>query len=390
MIYQVLARKWRPQKFTDVVGQEHVLTALVNSLSFGRIHHAYLLSGTRGVGKTTIARLLTKGMNCKIGITATPCGKCENCYEIRQGRFIDLLEIDAASRTKVEDTRELLDDIQYAPSRGRFKVYLIDEVHMLSRYSFNALLKTLEEPPVHVKFILATTDPHKLPMTILSRCIQLHLKALDATQIYNQLVYILQQEKIDAEPRALKIIAHTADGSMRDALSLTDQAIAIGQSKIDTDTVHLMLGLLNIEQPLSLIETLVSVDCNAMMTQIEKCASLGINWENLLVEMLSILHRLTIGQLLPSQLNNNDEKETRARLCKLARRISPTDLHFYYQTLLIGRKELPYAPDHRMGVEMTLLRALAFQPSSSIIDSSSAINVKEKKTSKFSKDYDDH
>lgn len=384
MTYQVLARKWRPQTFTDVVGQEHVLTALVNSLSFGRIHHAYLLSGTRGVGKTTIARLLTKGMNCKMGITATPCGKCDNCHEIRQGSFIDLLEIDAASRTKVEDTRELLDDIQYTPSRGRFKVYLIDEVHMLSRYSFNALLKTLEEPPVHVKFILATTDPHKLPMTILSRCIQFNLKALDATQIYNQLVYILQQEKINVEPRALKIIAHTADGSMRDALSLTDQAIAIGQSKIGTDTVHLMLGMLKIEQPLALIEALVSADCNAIMVQIEKCASLSIDWENLLVDMLSILHRLAMGQLLPSKLNNNDEdeKETIARLCKLARYISPTDLQFYYQTLLIGRKELPYAPDYRMGVEMTLLRALAFQPSS-VIDSSSAINIKEKKTSEF-------
>ncbi|MGQ7110209.1 DNA polymerase III subunit gamma/tau, partial [Escherichia sp. TWPC-MK] len=222
----VLARKWRPQTFADVVGQEHVLTALANGLSLGRIHHAYLFSGTRGVGKTSIARLLAKGLNCETGITATPCGVCDNCREIEQGRFVDLIEIDAASRTKVEDTRDLLDNVQYAPARGRFKVYLIDEVHMLSRHSFNALLKTLEEPPEHVKFLLATTDPQKLPVTILSRCLQFHLKALDVEQIRHQLEHILNEEHIAHEPRALQLLARAAEGSLRDALSLTDQAIA--------------------------------------------------------------------------------------------------------------------------------------------------------------------
>ncbi|MEI7351557.1 DNA polymerase III subunit gamma/tau, partial [Pectobacterium parmentieri] len=226
MSYQVLARKWRPQTFTQVVGQEHVLTALANGLSLGRIHHAYLFSGTRGVGKTTIARLLAKGLNCEQGVTATPCGQCDNCREIEQGRFVDLIEIDAASRTKVEDTRDLLDNVQYAPARGRFKVYLIDEVHMLSRHSFNALLKTLEEPPPHVKFLLATTDPQKLPVTILSRCLQFHLKALDVEQIRAHLEQVLQAENLANEPRALQLLARAADGSLRDALSLTDQAIA--------------------------------------------------------------------------------------------------------------------------------------------------------------------
>ncbi|WP_016603172.1 DNA polymerase III subunit gamma/tau, partial [Yersinia pestis] len=245
MSYQVLARKWRPQTFADVVGQEHVLTALANGLSLGRIHHAYLFSGTRGVGKTSIARLLAKGLNCETGITATPCGTCANCQEIEQGRFVDLIEIDAASRTKVEDTRELLDNVQYAPARGRFKVYLIDEVHMLSRHSFNALLKTLEEPPAHVKFLLATTDPQKLPVTILSRCLQFHLKALDVEQIRAQLEKVLLAEQITSDARALQLLARAADGSMRDALSLTDQAVSMGQGQVTTVTVSQMLGTLD-------------------------------------------------------------------------------------------------------------------------------------------------
>lgn len=273
MSYQVLARKWRPQTFADVVGQEHVLTALANGLSLGRIHHAYLFSGTRGVGKTSIARLLAKGLNCETGITATPCGTCANCQEIEQGRFVDLIEIDAASRTKVEDTRELLDNVQYAPARGRFKVYLIDEVHMLSRHSFNALLKTLEEPPAHVKFLLATTDPQKLPVTILSRCLQFHLKALDVEQIRAQLEKVLLAEQITSDARALQLLARAADGSMRDALSLTDQAVSMGQGQVTTVTVSQMLGTLDDEQPLAIIEALVSADGARVMAQIEQAAS---------------------------------------------------------------------------------------------------------------------
>ncbi|WP_045046090.1 DNA polymerase III subunit gamma/tau [Rouxiella chamberiensis] len=361
MSYQVLARKWRPQTFTDVVGQEHVLTALANGLSMGRIHHAYLFSGTRGVGKTSIARLLAKGLNCETGITSTPCGVCDNCREIEQGRFVDLIEIDAASRTKVEDTRELLDNVQYAPARGRFKVYLIDEVHMLSRHSFNALLKTLEEPPSHVKFLLATTDPQKLPVTILSRCLQFHLKALDVEQIRKQLDKVLHAEHIDSEARALQLLARAADGSMRDALSLTDQAIAMGQGQVTTDTVSQMLGTLDDEQPLAILEALVSADGATVMAQVEQAASRGVDWETLLVETLALLHRIAMVQLLPTVLDNH-YAAIEQRLRELARVLPPTDVQLYYQTLLIGRKELPFAPDKRMGVEMTLLRALAFNP----------------------------
>ncbi|MBN5273297.1 DNA polymerase III subunit gamma/tau [Serratia marcescens] len=361
MSYQVLARKWRPQTFADVVGQEHVLTALANGLSLGRIHHAYLFSGTRGVGKTTIARLLAKGLNCETGITATPCGQCDNCREIEQGRFVDLIEIDAASRTKVEDTRDLLDNVQYAPARGRFKVYLIDEVHMLSRHSFNALLKTLEEPPPHVKFLLATTDPQKLPVTILSRCLQFHLKALDVDQIRQQLETVLTAEQITSDARALQLLARAADGSMRDALSLTDQAIAMGQGQVTAATVSQMLGTLDDEQPLAILEALVSADGEKVMAQVAQAASRGVDWENLLVETLALLHRIAMVQLLPSMLDNQ-YAAVEQRLRELARTLPPADVQLYYQTLLVGRKELAYAPDRRMGVEMTLLRALAFHP----------------------------
>ena len=361
MSYQVLARKWRPQTFADVVGQEHVLTALANGLSLGRIHHAYLFSGTRGVGKTSIARLLAKGLNCETGITATPCGVCDNCREIEQGRFVDLIEIDAASRTKVEDTRDLLDNVQYAPARGRFKVYLIDEVHMLSRHSFNALLKTLEEPPEHVKFLLATTDPQKLPVTILSRCLQFHLKALDVEQIRHQLEHILNEEHIAHEPRALQLLARAAEGSLRDALSLTDQAIASGDGQVSTQGVSAMLGTLDDDQALSLVEAMVEANGERVMALINEAAARGIEWEALLVEMLGLLHRIAMVQLSPAALGN-DMAAIELRMRELARTIPPTDIQLYYQTLLIGRKELPYAPDRRMGVEMTLLRALAFHP----------------------------
>ncbi len=361
MSYQVLARKWRPQTFADVVGQEHVLTALANGLSLGRIHHAYLFSGTRGVGKTSIARLLAKGLNCETGITATPCGVCDNCREIEQGRFVDLIEIDAASRTKVEDTRDLLDNVQYAPARGRFKVYLIDEVHMLSRHSFNALLKTLEEPPAHVKFLLATTDPQKLPVTILSRCLQFHLKALDVEQIRHQLEHILGVEQIAFEPRALQLLSRAADGSLRDALSLTDQAIASGDGRLTAESVSTMLGTLDDDQALSLIEALVAADGERVMAGVNDAAARGVEWEALLVEMQSLLHRIAMVQLSPSALGA-DMAAIELRMRELARTVPPTDVQLYYQTLLIGRKELPYAPDRRMGVEMTLLRALAFHP----------------------------
>ena len=361
MSYQVLARKWRPQTFADVVGQEHVLTALANGLSLGRIHHAYLFSGTRGVGKTSIARLLAKGLNCETGITATPCGVCDNCREIEQGRFVDLIEIDAASRTKVEDTRDLLDNVQYAPARGRFKVYLIDEVHMLSRHSFNALLKTLEEPPAHVKFLLATTDPQKLPVTILSRCLQFHLKALDVEQIRHQLEHILGEEQIAFEPRALQLLSRAADGSLRDALSLTDQAIASGEGQLTAASVSTMLGTLDDDQALSLIEALVAADGERVMVGVNDAAARGVEWEALLVEMQSLLHRIAMVQLSPSALGT-DMAAVEVRMRELARIVPPGDVQLYYQTLLIGRKELPYAPDRRMGVEMTLLRALAFHP----------------------------
>ncbi|EBG0645480.1 DNA polymerase III subunit gamma/tau [Salmonella enterica subsp. enterica serovar Perth] len=361
MSYQVLARKWRPQTFADVVGQEHVLTALANGLSLGRIHHAYLFSGTRGVGKTSIARLLAKGLNCETGITATPCGVCDNCREIEQGRFVDLIEIDAASRTKVEDTRDLLDNVQYAPARGRFKVYLIDEVHMLSRHSFNALLKTLEEPPAHVKFLLATTDPQKLPVTILSRCLQFHLKALDVEQIRHQLDHILNEEHIAHEPRALQLLSRAADGSLRDALSLTDQAIASGDGQVSTQAVSAMLGTLDDDQALSLVEAVVDANGERVMSLINEAAARGIEWEALLVEMLSLLHRIAMVQLSPAALGS-DMAAIEQRMRELARTVPPGDLQLYYQTLLIGRKELPWAPDRRMGVEMTLLRALAFHP----------------------------
>ncbi|MEY0231545.1 DNA polymerase III subunit gamma/tau [Providencia manganoxydans] len=361
MSYQVLARKWRPQKFSDVVGQQHVLTALANGLEHQRLHHAYLFSGTRGVGKTTIARLFAKGLNCETGITATPCGKCANCLEIEQGRFVDLIEIDAASRTKVEDTRELLDNVQYAPARGRFKVYLIDEVHMLSRHSFNALLKTLEEPPEHVKFLLATTDPQKLPVTILSRCLQFHLKALDVAQISEQLEHILNAEGIEHDSRARQLLSRAADGSLRDALSLTDQAIAMGQGKVTADIVSQMLGTLDDEQPLAIIEALVRADGIAVMSEVEQAAVRGADWENLLVEILSLLHRIAMIQLLPAA-KETDPSSTEGRLRQIARMISPADLQLFYQTLLVGRRDLPYAPERRMGVEMALLRALAFHP----------------------------
>ncbi len=357
MSYQVLARKWRPQTFEEVVGQGHILTALSNGLKEQRLHHAYLFSGTRGVGKTSIARLFAKGLNCiKNGITDHPCGECENCKAIEQGNFIDLIEIDAASRTKVEDTRELLDNVQYKPVVGRFKVYLIDEVHMLSRHSFNALLKTLEEPPEYVKFLLATTDPQKLPVTILSRCMQFHLKALDETQISQHLAHILTQEQIAFEPLALDKLAKAAQGSIRDALSLTDQAIAMGNRHITVNVVNTMLGLLDDGQAIDIIYALHQGNGENLMKTVQSVADNGGDWDELLVETAEKLHQIALLQLLPQKADEDEH------LTFLAQHIAPEDVQFFYQVMLSGRKELNAAPNRRAGAEMTLLRALAFHP----------------------------
>ncbi|RJX73791.1 DNA polymerase III subunit gamma/tau [Vibrio sinensis] len=360
MSYLALARKWRPTKFKEVVGQAHVLTALENALAQNRLHHAYLFSGTRGVGKTSIGRLFAKGLNCETGITATPCGECATCKEIDEGRFVDLLEIDAASRTKVEDTRELLDNVQYKPARGRFKVYLIDEVHMLSRHSFNALLKTLEEPPEYVKFILATTDPQKLPVTILSRCLQFHLKPISVDVIREQLENILSKENVTAENRALGMIAHAADGSMRDALSLTDQAIALGNGVVETDLVTQMLGTLDTDQAIHLLEAISAKDPQAVLDSVQKLAQNGVEWDGLLQQLATQLHRLAMYQALPSTLDNTQPDAEKVTL--LARALSPEDVQLYYQIALKGRQDLPMAPSERIGLEMVMLRMLAFRP----------------------------
>ncbi|NQZ50702.1 MAG: DNA polymerase III subunit gamma/tau [Moritella sp.] len=359
MSYQVLARKWRPHNFQQVVGQQHVLTALVNALEQDRLHHAYLLSGTRGVGKTTIARIFAKSLNCEKGITSTPCGECSTCVEIDQGCYVDLLEIDAASRTKVEDTRELLDNVQYKPARGRFKVYLIDEVHMLSKHSFNALLKTLEEPPEYVKFLLATTDPQKLPITILSRCLQFHLKCLTTEQISQQLVHILSREHCQYELSALNSIAKAADGSMRDALSLTDQALSHGSGEVLYQTVLDMLGTLDHSHMLQLLRLIVSGDANKCMAKIAEVSSLGPDFDQLHVELASLLHRIAMAQILPSSVVDTEHADKVKALCD---DMSPEDVQLYYQITLTGRKELPLAPDPRSALEMTILRMLAFRP----------------------------
>ena len=357
MSYQVLARKWRPKTFADVVGQEHIITALANGLKDNRLHHSYLFSGTRGVGKTSIARLFAKGLNCVHGVTATPCGECENCKAIEQGNFIDLIEIDAASRTKVEDTRELLDNVQYKPVVGRFKVYLIDEVHMLSRHSFNALLKTLEEPPEYVKFLLATTDPQKLPVTILSRCLQFHLKALDETQISQHLAHILTQENIPFEEPALVKLAKAAQGSIRDSLSLTDQAIAMGDRQVTNSVVSNMLGLLDDNYSVDILYALHQGNGELLMRTLQRVADAAGDWDKLLGECAEKLHQIALMQLLPQKSSDDNE-----HFSFLAKHISPEDVQFFYQVIVSGRKDLSNAPNRRIGTEMTLLRALAFHP----------------------------
>jgi DNA polymerase-3 subunit gamma/tau len=360
MSYQVLARKWRPRIFREMVGQEHVLKALINALDHDRLHHAYLFTGTRGVGKTSIARILAKCLNCEGGVSSEPCGSCDTCLEIAEGRCVDLIEVDAASNTKVEDTRGLLDNVQYAPTRARFKVYLIDEVHMLSAHSFNALLKTLEEPPPHVKFLLATTDPQKLPATILSRCLQFNLKNLPAELIATHLGYILGQEVIEHETNALFHLANAAAGSMRDALSLTDQAIAYGSGKLKESDVRAMLGTIDQHLVVQMLSAVSSGSSAEVLRLVQLFSEQAPDYSQALEELLGILHRVALAQAVPdsSDVTNEDEQSIR----ELAASTTAEDIQLYYQTALIGKRDMPYVPSPRAGLEMTLLRMLVFQP----------------------------
>ncbi|WP_086931050.1 DNA polymerase III subunit gamma/tau [Agarilytica rhodophyticola] len=360
MSYQVLARKWRPRIFREMVGQEHVLQAMINALDHKRLHHAYLFTGTRGVGKTTIARILAKCLNCETGVSSEPCGKCTACREIAEGRFIDLIEVDAASRTKVEDTRELLDNVQYAPTRGRYKIYLIDEVHMLSNHSFNALLKTLEEPPEHVKFLLATTDPQKLPVTILSRCLQFNLKNLSPERIVGHLQHVLTQEMIPFEEAGLWQLARSADGSMRDALSLTDQAVAFGGGKVLETEVASMLGSIDHILIDQIMQAIVACDGKAMLAAVANFADHAPNYDAALADLIALLHRIAIAQVLPDALDNS--YGDRQQILQFAQNLAAEDVQLYYQTALVGRRDLPLASDPRTGFEMTLLRMLVFKP----------------------------
>ncbi|MEN8106443.1 MAG: DNA polymerase III subunit gamma/tau [Pseudomonadota bacterium] len=360
MSYQVLARKWRPRNFSELVGQEHVRQALVNALDNDRLHHAYLFTGTRGVGKTTIARIFAKSLNCEDGVSSTPCGQCSACTEIDEGRFIDLVEVDAASRTRVEDTRELLENVQYAPTRGRYKVYLVDEVHMLSTHSFNALLKTLEEPPPHVKFLLATTDPQKLPVTILSRCLQFNLKSLTASQISGQLQDILGRESVGAEDGAIRQLAFSADGSMRDALSLLDQAIAYGNGELREAEVRSMLGTIERDAVYRLLQALADNNAADLLEEIGKADAFAPDYAALLADLLSVLQRIAVAQALPDAID--DSFDDRDAVVALTGAMTPEDVQLYYQIGLIGRRDLSLSPEPRGGFEMVMLRMLAFQP----------------------------
>ena len=365
MSYQVLARKWRPRRFEEMVGQEHVLKALINALDNDRLHHAYLFTGTRGVGKTTIARIFSKSLNCEQGISSKPCGQCATCLEIDEGRFVDLLEVDAASRTKVEDTRELLENVQYTPTRGRYKVYLIDEVHMLSNHSFNALLKTLEEPPAHVKFLLATTDPQRLPVTILSRCLQFNLKRMPMEKIHGHLQYILQQEGIKAGAGALALIAKGADGSMRDALSLLDQGIAHSGGELSESDIRAMLGTIDRDYVYTVMDALVEKDAAAVLNAVQQVAEQVPDFNYVLGELLSVLHAIAVYQMAGEGVAMMDLDQ--ARLADYAERMAPEDVQLFYQIGLIGRRDLNLAPDFKTGFEMTLLRMLAFVPNGEVV-----------------------
>jgi len=356
--YTVLARKWRPRRFEELVGQPHVVQALANSLADNRLHHAYLFTGTRGIGKTTVARLLAKALNCETGIVAEPCGVCAACTAIDEGRFVDLIEVDAASRTKVDDTRELLDNVQYAPTRGRFKVYLIDEVHMLSNHSFNAILKTLEEPPPHVKFLLATTDPQKLPVTVLSRCLQFNLKRFSAAQVQTQLEKICRAEGITFDSPGLKAIARAAAGSMRDGLSLLDQSIAFGAGKVEGPLVAAMLGSIDREHVLRLLAALAKQDGAALLAEVEQLDESAPDYGSVLDELLEALQRIAVLQLVGGRVDD----EEFAAVAPFVEQFSAEDAQLYYQIALHGRRDLPLCREPRMGFEMTLLRMLAFRP----------------------------
>ncbi|WP_019627077.1 DNA polymerase III subunit gamma/tau [Thioalkalivibrio sp. ALJT] len=360
MSHQVLARKWRPARFEDLVGQPHVVRALSNALSGDRLHHAYLFSGTRGVGKTTLARILARCLNCETGVTPTPCGECRSCVEIAEGRHLDLIEVDAASRTRVDDTRELLDNVSYAPTTGRFKVYLIDEVHMLSEKSFNALLKTLEEPPEHVKFLLATTDPQKLPVTVLSRCLQFNLKPMPPAMIAEHLTRVLAAEGVEAEPGALLRLGEAAEGSMRDALSLTDQAIAYGGTHLSEADACDMLGLLPRTRLAGLLDAVFAGDGRGLLQGLSELDTLGPDWSRLLDELAALVHQVAVRQVAGGAPETGEEAAAWAHA--VADRVDPETVQLAYQILVHGVRDLPYAPDARMGVEMTLLRLLAFRP----------------------------
>ncbi|MEP4148156.1 MAG: DNA polymerase III subunit gamma/tau [Halioglobus sp.] len=373
MSYQVLARKWRPKSFREMVGQEHVLQALINALDHDRLHHAYLFTGTRGVGKTTIARILAKCLNCEQGVSSEPCGECGSCLEIAEGRSVDLLEVDAASRTKVEDTRELLENVQYAPTRSRYKVYLIDEVHMLSTSSFNALLKTLEEPPPHVKFLLATTDPQKLPATVLSRCLQFNLKNMPAEQIVGHLSNVLEQEMVSFEDPALWLLGRAASGSMRDALSLTDQAIAFGSGKLIETDVRSMLGSVDLSFVYQLLEGVAAGDPAELLAIVGRMAEHAPDFEGSTDELISLVHRIAVAQAVPDAIDNSwGDAE---RVAALAQSIAAEDTQLFYQIAINGKRDMALAPDPRSGFEMLLLRMLAFRPAAVIDDSLSAADL---------------
>jgi DNA polymerase-3 subunit gamma/tau len=372
MSYQVLARKWRPANFKQMVGQEHVLQALMNALDSDRLHHAYLFSGTRGVGKTTIARIFAKSLNCDTGISSEPCGTCSSCLEVDQGRSVDLIEIDAASRTGVDDMRELLDNVQYAPTRGRFKIYLIDEVHMLSRHSFNALLKTLEEPPPHIKFLLATTDPQKVPVTVLSRCLQFNLKRMSRQQIQSHLQFLLDEEKINTEPAALNLIANAADGSMRDGLSLLDQAIAYGAGSVLQASAESMLGAISKDYLLKIFDALVQQDAAAIIAEARNIISNNPDYQRVCAEMIALLQQMALFKADAGiDLDDDMFGEKIAELCA---QWSMEEIQLYYQIMLQGRQDLKISPDDAAGFEMLMLRLLAFSP-----DIESAIPAKAEK-----------
>ena len=379
MSYQVLARKWRPKSFETLVGQDHVVRALSNALDQQRLHHAYLFTGTRGVGKTTLARILAKSLNCETGISAKPCGICSACTEIDRGRFVDLIEVDAASNTQVDAMRDLLDNAQYAPSAGRFKVYIIDEVHMLSKSAFNAMLKTLEEPPAHVKFILATTDPQKVPVTVLSRCLQFNLRQMAGTSIIDHLQNILTQEAIPFQASALHLIARAADGSMRDALSLTDQAIAYGGQSVNEAEVRDMLGAIDQSYLYQLINALLAEDGPALIAQAQAMEQRSLSFESALNDLAQLLHKIAVAQTVPDSVAH--DLPERAVLLDFAQRIPAATLQLYYQIALLGRRDIGLAPDELAGFSMSLLRMLAFSPKDQALSNASPPALKAQTTS---------